>query len=323
LNEFDLIRTYFDRPSRRADLGIGDDCALLSPSPGMQWAISTDMLVQGRHFFADVNPNALGHKALAVNLSDLAAMGAKPVAFTLALALPELDTTWLQGFSQGLLALADAHSCELVGGDTTAGPLNISITVMGEVPKGQALQRSGAQVGDDIYVSGQLGWARLGLAIRNGVQVSTSQVCELAIQALEWPQPRLTLGQSLRGLASAALDLSDGLSGDLAHLLNRSGVGACLYQEALAKAMGPDAIGLNWSTETLADWVLAGGDDYELCFTAAPTQRNAIHEVSAQCKLSCHRVGIVSQTPGIVCMTEQGLSRPILSTAFDHFNRGA
>ncbi|MES2943075.1 MAG: thiamine-phosphate kinase, partial [Pseudomonadota bacterium] len=168
MSEFDLIARYFTRPVQRAALGVGDDCALLTPAPGTQLAISSDMLVEGRHFFADVNPEALGHKALAVNLSDLAACGAKPLAFTLALALPDMDQAWLQGFSRGMWALADEHGCELVGGDTTQGPLNICITVFGEVLRGQALLRSGAQAGDDIYVSGTLGDARLALECLQG-----------------------------------------------------------------------------------------------------------------------------------------------------------
>ena len=168
MTEFDLIARYFTRPPKRAALGVGDDCALISPTPGMHLAISSDMLVEGRHFFGDVSPHSLGHKALAVNLSDLAACGAQPVAFTLALALPSIDEAWLQAFSSGMWALADAHSCDLIGGDTTRGPLNICITALGEVPRGQALLRSGARVGDDIYVSGNLGDARLALEALQG-----------------------------------------------------------------------------------------------------------------------------------------------------------
>ncbi|WP_021025693.1 thiamine-phosphate kinase, partial [Comamonas sp. B-9] len=187
--EFELIAQYFQRPVQRAVLGVGDDCALLAPKPGMQLAISSDMLVQARHFFADVDPRTLGHKALAVNLSDLAATGAQPLAFTLALALPAVDGPWLQGFSEGMFALADAHGCELVGGDTTQGPLNICITVFGEVPAGQALLRSGAQPGDDIYVSGQLGDARLALeALLGQVQLPAAALAA-ARQRLESPSP--------------------------------------------------------------------------------------------------------------------------------------
>jgi thiamine-monophosphate kinase len=170
VGEFELIDRYFKRPARRAALGVGDDCALLAPAPGMQLAISSDMLIEGRHFLSTVDPFKLGHKALAVNLSDLAACGAKPLAFTLALALPQADEAWLEGFSRGLFALADAHDCELIGGDTTRGPLAICITVFGEVPPGQALLRSGARAGDDLYVSGTLGDARLALEVFRGTR---------------------------------------------------------------------------------------------------------------------------------------------------------
>ena len=232
MGEFDLIARYFTRPATRAVLGVGDDCALLQPAPGTQLAISCDMLVEGRHFFSDVDPAALGHKALAVNLSDLAACGATPLAFTLALALPHADDAWLAPFSRGLLALADAHGCELVGGDTTQGPLNICITVFGEVPvvngKSQALLRSGARAGDDVYVSGTLGDARLALdALRGGIDLPADLLAQ-ARRRLERPTPRVVLGQALRGMASAALDISDGLLGDLQHILKASGVGATL-----------------------------------------------------------------------------------------------
>ena len=229
MGEFDLIARYFTRPARPGGavaLGVGDDCALLAPTPGMQLAISSDMLVEGRHFFADVAPEALGHKALAVNLSDLAACGARPLAFTLALSLPRVDEAWLEGFSRGMWALADAHGCELVGGDTTQGPLNICITVFGEVPPGQALLRSGARPGDDLYVSGTLGDARLALEALLGHAPLPAEVLARARQRLERPTPRVALGQALRGIASSAMDLSDGLLGDLSHILKTSGVGA-------------------------------------------------------------------------------------------------
>ena len=219
MGEFDLIARYFTRPVRRAVLGVGDDCALLQPRAGIQLAISSDMLVEGRHFFAGTDAYRLGHKALAVNLSDLAACGAQPVAFTLALALPRVDEPWLQAFSSGLLALADAHGCELIGGDTTQGPLNICITVFGEVPAGQALLRSGARAGDDLYVSGHLGDARLALECLLGHLALPPALLAPAQQRLEAPTPRVALGQALRGIASAALDVSDGLLGDLGHLL--------------------------------------------------------------------------------------------------------
>ncbi|MBK5207006.1 MAG: thiamine-phosphate kinase, partial [Polaromonas sp.] len=215
MGEFELIARYFTRPAARAALGVGDDCALLQPKPGTQLAISSDMLVEDRHFFPDVDPFTLGHKALAVNLSDLAACGAKPLAFTLALALPRADDAWLAPFSRGLWALADAHGCELIGGDTTQGPLNICITVFGEVPKGQALLRSGAQAGDEVYVSGTLGDARLALEALRGRVALPAEVLAQARRRLEQPTPRVALGQALRGVATATIDVSDGLLGDL------------------------------------------------------------------------------------------------------------
>ncbi|MBO1250296.1 thiamine-phosphate kinase, partial [Comamonas denitrificans] len=211
MGEFDLIQRFFQRPAHRSPLGVGDDCALLAPRPGMQLAVSSDMLVQGRHFLPDVAPRLLGHKALAVNLSDLAACGAQPLAFTLALALPHSDEAWCQAFSEGLFALAEAHDCELIGGDTTQGPLTICITVFGEVPSGQAILRSGAQVGDDIWVSGTLGDARLALDALQRQHMLPPPVLAQARQRLEAPTPRVALGQALRGIASSALDVSDGL----------------------------------------------------------------------------------------------------------------
>ncbi len=215
MGEFDLIARYFQRPaaatrSATTALGIGDDCALLAPTPGMQLAVSSDMLVEGRHFLPTVNPAHLGHKALAVNLSDLAACGAQPMAFTLALALPAVDDVWLQGFSQGLFALADAHGCHLVGGDTTRGPLNICITVFGQVPAGAALLRSGAKAGDDLYVSGTVGDARLALEAFRGTLALGAEAFAAARARMEQPSPRVALGQALRGIASAAIDIATG-----------------------------------------------------------------------------------------------------------------
>jgi len=293
LTEFGLIDRYFKRPrpgtASRAVLGIGDDCALLAPTPGLQWAISTDMLVSGRHFFADVDPAALGHKALAVNLSDLAAMGAQARAFTLALALPQADPDWLQGFSDGLFALADSHGCELIGGDTTGGPLNICITVFGEIEPGQALTRGAAQVGDDIWISGQLGDARLALgAARGEWQVDATDLPALR-RALERPQPRLALGRALRGIAHAALDLSDGLAGDLRHILRRSGCAARVDVDALPRS----AALARQPLEIQRRCTVAGGDDYELCFTAPPAARDRIAELADSLALALTRVGTI------------------------------
>ena len=327
MGEFDLIARYFTRPTPRAVLGVGDDCALLQPKPGTQLAISSDMLVEGRHFFANVDPAALGHKALAVNLSDLAACGATPLAFTLALALPDVNETWLQGFSQGLLALADAHGCELVGGDTTQGPLNICITVFGEVPvvngKSQALLRSGARPGDDVYVSGTLGDARLALDALRGMLVLPPALLAQARVRLEQPTPRVALGQALRGVATAALDLSDGLTGDLGHLLKASGVGATLDTsiaiQLIAACAHPACTTGLISLKKQLECVLAGGDDYELAFTAPPAARQAVLAAARQAKTRVTRMGRIDAEPGLRLVDAQGqpLSGPYSS--FDHF----
>ena len=323
MGEFDLIARYFTRPVRHAALGVGDDCALLAPRPGMQLAISSDMLVEGRHFFADVDPEALGHKALAVNLSDLAACAAKPLAFTLALALPRVDEAWLAGFSKGLLALADAHGCELVGGDTTQGPLNICITVFGEVPAGQALLRSGARAGDDIYVSGTLGDARLALEALLGHIHLPDELLAQARQRLERPTPRVALGLALRGIASSAMDVSDGLLGDLGHILRASGVGADIDADETSKLIAARALFTSatarFDMELLRQCTLAGGDDYELAFTAPPALREAVAGAAATAATPVARIGRISAEPGLRLADAQG--RPLAGryASFDHF----
>lgn len=321
MGEFDLIRRYFTRPTPRAVLGVGDDCALLQPRAGMQMAISSDMLVCGRHFFADVDPRTLGHKALAVNLSDLAACGASPLAFTLALALPSADPAWLAPFSEGLLSLADQHGCELVGGDTTRGPLNLCITVFGEVAPGKSLLRNGAQSGDDIYVSGQLGEASLALHLllrqRQGpLDPEALQRLARTRARLETPTPRVTLGLALRGIASAAADISDGLLGDLGHILERSGVGATLDASA-ALALLP--AGLVPDDEEALRHVLAGGDDYELVFTAAPQQRDRIEAAARSANTAVHRIGRIDSASGLRLRGPQGQTLHPNLRSFDHF----
>ena len=323
MGEFDLIARYFTRPAQRAVLGVGDDCALLQPSPGMQLAVSSDMLVEGRHFFPDVNPFALGHKALAVNLSDLAACGATPLAFTLALALPHVDEVWLGAFAAGLWALADAHGCELVGGDTTQGPLNICITVFGEVPRGQALLRSGARVGDDIYVSGTLGDARLALdALRHSITLPAA-VLARARQRLEQPSPRVALGQALRGIATAAVDISDGLAGDLGHVLKASGVGGSIDTtiaiNLIAACAHPTYLGGLFSSEKQLEYVMAGGDDYELAFTAAPAARQAVADAAAKSQTPVTRIGQVDKAPGLRLVDATGAAITRNFASFDHF----
>ena len=325
LGEFELIRRYFDtRPrARQALLGIGDDCALLA-APGPEvLAISTDMLVAGRHFFDDVDPRALGHKALAVNLSDLAAMGARPQAFTLALALPEVDTDWLAGFSQGLLALAESQGCELIGGDTTRGPLCLSLTVIGAVPASQALRRDAAQCGDDLWVSGSLGAAAWAVQTRMGLGAwpGDDEALAAARRRLEWPTPRLALGQALRGQAHAAIDLSDGLAGDLGHVLTASAqrharpLGALI--EASALPIDP-ALARRPISEQL-HWALTGGDDYELLFTAPASARAAIARIGEALPLPLARIGHIDAVPGLRLRAADGTQSPLAPHAFDHF----
>jgi thiamine-monophosphate kinase len=331
MGEFDLIERYFKRPVRQAVLGVGDDCALLQALPGTQLAISTDMLVEGRHFFADVDPFALGHKALAVNLSDLAACGAKPLAFTLALALPCADEAWLAPFSQGLLALADAHGCELIGGDTTQGPLNICITVFGEVPvvggKSQALLRSGAQAGDDLYVSGTLGDARLALEVLRGTVAVPAPVLAAARLRMERPTPRVALGLALRGLATAAIDISDGLLGDLGHVLKQSGVGATVNADVATNLVASyayyTASRAQFDTELSATqwrcWALAGGDDYELLFTAPPAARARVAQAALISQTPATRIGHIHAERGLRLVDSSGQAVPNTFSSFDHF----
>ena len=324
--EFELIARHFTRPVRRAAfesspgtqrvaLGVGDDCALLNVTPGMQLAVSCDMLVEGRHFLSTVAPERLGHKALAVNLSDLAACGAEPLAFTLALALPRADDAFLAPFAQGLYALADAHGIELVGGDTTAGPLNICITVFGQVPAGQALLRSGARPGDELWVSGTLGDARLALEAFRGRVVLPGEAFETVREAMERPQPRVALGRALRGLATSAIDLSDGLLGDLGHVLRRSGVGATVNVDALPRG----AVLATMPQPLQHECLLAGGDDYELLFSAPAQAHAAVQAAGVAAGVAVHCCGRLDAQRGLRVVDGDG--RPVATPwhAFDHF----
>jgi thiamine-monophosphate kinase len=328
MGEFDLIERYFKRPTHKAALGVGDDCALLRPTKGMQLAVSSDMLVEGRHFLSTVDPVRLGHKALAVNLSDLAAVGAEPLGFTLALSLPRVDEAWLAGFSMGLLRLADAHGCELVGGDTAQGPLNICITVFGEVPPGDALLRQNAQVGDDIYISGTVGDARLALEVFRGTHTLSGEAFEQARLRMEQPTPRVEIGTALRAVANAAIDVSDGLMGDLGHILKRSGVGAQIdttwlqasghFGEArLAAGITTVMADLPWNKRL--EFALSGGDDYELCFTAPVNQRELVHAAAWETNTPVTRIGRITQEQGLVVLDPQGQPIAKRFASFDHF----
>jgi thiamine-monophosphate kinase len=322
LSEFDLIKQYFRRArsghAGHVVLGIGDDCALLAPTPGMQTAISTDLLIEGRHFFAGADARMLGHKSLAVNLSDLAAMGAKPVGFTLALSLPGADPEWLEAFSTGMFALADLHDCELVGGDTTRGPLAICITVFGEIAPGHALRRDAARAGHDIWISGTLGDARLALAGYWKEIALAPEVLALAAPRMHLPVPRVELGRALAALplAHAALDISDGLIGDLQHILDASKVGATLDVDALpaGPALAQQALALR------RRFTLAGGDDYELCFTAPASARAAVIAAAGSAGALVTRVGTIDAEPGLRLVDAAGKALQMDVQGWDHFS---
>jgi thiamine-monophosphate kinase len=323
MGEFELIDRFFKRPAAaRAPgvaLGMGDDCALIAPAPGMQLAVSSDMLIEGRHFLSTVDPARLGHKALAVNLSDLAACGARPLAFTLALALPQADAAWLEGFAGGLHALADAYGCALVGGDTTRGPLAICITVFGEVPPGQALLRSGARPGDDVYASGTVGDARLALEVFRGTFALAPEAFDLARQRMEQPTPRVALGLALRGIASAAIDVSDGLLGDLGHVLRLSGVGARIDTPAALQLLALRETRPALPLDRQLECVLAGGDDYELAFTAPADRREAVAAAAAAASTRVTRIGTIETQAGIRLVDANGAVLEQRFGSFDHF----
>ncbi|BBL75479.1 thiamine-phosphate kinase [Methylomagnum ishizawai] len=317
LGEFDLIRRFFTRqPVRHAStaLGVGDDCALLRCAAGAELAVTVDTLVSGVHFLPEVEPDSLGHKALAVNLSDLAAMGAEPRWATLALTLPGIDEGWLAAFARGLFALAERHGVEIVGGDTTRGPLSITIQAMGWVPEGRALRRSGARPGDGVYVSGPIGSAGLGLKQRLG---QTEFQDAAALARLERPEPRVALGLQLRGLASACIDVSDGLAADLGHILAASNVGATLDCAAL-----PLADGVARYIATTGDWAmpLGAGDDYELCFTVPEDRRDELARRLAGAGLAAFPIGRIEAEPGLRLLKE-GRLIDLNPSGYEHFSR--
>ncbi|MCW3479053.1 thiamine-phosphate kinase [Neisseriaceae bacterium JH1-16] len=315
MNEFDLIRRYFTRDAHNAVLGVGDDAAIVRPSPGCDLHVSVDMLVEGRHFFADVDPCALGHKTLAVNLSDMAAMGAVPRWVVLSVALPTMDEAWVAAFADGFFTLAEQHGVAVIGGDTTRGPLTLSVTVFGETPHGQALRRDAARVGDDIWVSGELGLAALAVRQRlKGDVAPPPEVLVAAQHRLDWPTPRVELGLALLPLARACLDVSDGLAGDLQHILERSNVGATLNLDAL-----PTAPWLAERRQALAECIAAGGDDYELLFTAEPAQRDAIAALAGSLGVRLSRIGTIDAEAGLRVTDAAGQPLTLARMGYDHF----
>ncbi len=321
MNEFELIDRYFRRAVRDAAvrIGVGDDAAIVAPRPGCELALAVDMLVEGRHFLPGVDPAALGHKTLAVNLSDMAAMGATPRWALLAGALPDDDAGWLAAFSGGLFALAARYAVTLVGGDTTRGPRNLCLTIVGELPAGTALTRGGAAPGDDVHVSGRLGDAALalaGLAGRTRLDAATQAALS---RQLDWPEPRVALGAQLRGVASAAIDVSDGLTGDLGHILEMSGGGAVVDLAAIpcAPALAQRLTGAE--RDLALACLLAGGDDYELLFTAPPAARPRLAALAVELAVPITRIGAVVAAPGLVVRDAAGAPLPALPQAFDHF----
>jgi thiamine-monophosphate kinase len=314
VSEFDLIQRFFTRATPGAILGVGDDAALLHVAEGTELVVSTDMLVSGTHFLPDADPFLLGHKTLAVNLSDLAAMGAVPRWATLTLSLPAADADWLQRFSAGFFALADEHGVDLVGGDTTRGPLSLSVTIMGEVPSGKALRRSGAKPGDDIWVSGMLGHAALGLAHLQGRTALPEDTRIFCLAALHQPQPRVMLGLALRDIASSAIDVSDGLLADLGHILERSHAGAELEFDTI-----PTGIARDVDEMLFRHCVLSGGDDYELCFTASMEKRSAIEAVAKRLGLPLTRIGRIGTGQGCTLRSAKDGVMTIKESGYDHF----
>lgn len=323
VNEFGLIAKYFTHRTRHTLLGVGDDCALIRPRRGQALAISVDMLVEGQHFFKGADPQALGHKTLAVNLSDLAAMGATPRWATLALALPKADAKWLAAFSRGFMRLARVHGVDLIGGDTTRGPLNLCVQIIGEVPAAQALRRDGAQAGDEVWVSGTLGDAALAVAARkHEVRITPRQLAAVS-RRLDQPTPRVALGLALRGIAHSAIDISDGLLADLGHICERSRVCAEVNVDALPVSRVLQPLRARRAGER---WLLAGGDDYELCFTAPPSRHGAVLRAGARAGVAVSRIGKILKrrrehtgAPVRVINALGLLVELEAATGFDHF----
>jgi thiamine-monophosphate kinase len=319
VSEFTLIQRYFATQSlHRSDviLGIGDDCALLEISPGESLAATVDMLVAGTHFLPDADPEGIGHKALAVNLSDLAAMGALPAWATLALSLPEADEFWLDSFCRGLFELAKRFQVQLVGGDVTRGPLTISIQAYGFVPADKALRRDGAHPGDIICVTGTLGDAGLALAAATGKLTVPTHYQSYLRTRLERPLPRIAQGLALRGLASAAIDISDGLVQDVEHILACSQVGACLNVDQLPRSTAlTDCL----DTDAAIQLSLSSGDDYELCFSVPSQHLDQVRTLAANWNCRYTEIGIIESEFGLRFRRDDGEVFPMQIRGYDHF----
>jgi len=319
LSEFEIIRRFFTHRARGAVLGVGDDAAIVRTRRGMELAVSADMLVSGRHFFSDADPQQLGHKSLAVNLSDMAAMGATPRWATLSIALPRVDARWLKAFMDGFMRLARRHRVDLVGGDTTRGPLTIAVQIIGEVPAGSALRREGARAGDDIWVSGTIGAAALALAARKGrIRLATGERRRLE-QKLHAPVPRIALGAALRGVARSAIDVSDGLVADLGHICERSGVSAIIEKTRVPL---PGIKKYNLNQKVISTCMLSGGDDYELVFSAASARRDSIARLAGRLRVKLTRIGKVIRRrkgPLVTVLDATGRPFPLGQTGYKHF----
>ena len=311
LTEFSLIQRFFTQQRVNnpfTELGIGDDCALLSVPDGYQLAVTTDTMVEAVHFFAGADPEQLGHKLLAVNLSDLASMGAQPLSVTLALTLPNVDEAWLTAFAKGFLSLAEQHSIDLIGGDTTSGPLTLTVQALGLVPKGKGLRRSTAQVGDYIYLTGLIGDAGLGLKIKQGYNCSQAHA-DTALARFNRPNPQIQAGLALLDIANACIDISDGLLADLGHILEQSQVGARLDWELL-----PLSEAVQSYIKETGDWSLPliAGDDYELCFTVSPDK-------AALLTMPCTKIGVIEALPQLR-LYKAGLLQSLTSKGYEHFS---
>lgn len=320
LSEFELIRRYFTHPAPHTRLGVGDDAAVIRPRNGMELVVTVDMLVSGTHFFADAEPERLGHKALAVNLSDIAAMGAVARWTTLAVALPAVEPRWLRKFASGFMRLARRHDVALIGGDTTRGPLAICVQVLGEVPAGQALLRSGARVGDDVWVSGRIGDAALAIAARKGRVKLATREWSAVRRRLDAPMPRLALGAALRGIATSAIDISDGLCADLGHICERSKVAAVIEFERLPVSA---AARKRLDSRVVRAAVLTGGDDYELCFTARPGRREAVCAAAERAEVPVTRVGrierVLRRGARVTIADRRGRPMALTHGGYEHF----